>query len=141
MEQKAYWAIKELNFDATLFGEKRLLQLNELDEFRLQAYESSCLYKEKTKRWHGKMILKKYFKIGDKVLLFNSRFKLFPGKLRSKWSGPYTVTNITKLGSIGVMTTNGEKFKVNGHRLKIYHENAINGVVEEVFLELPSLEN
>ncbi|XP_074300589.1 uncharacterized protein LOC141631872 [Silene latifolia] len=67
MEQKAYWAIKELNFDATLCGEKRLLQLNELDEFRLQAYESSRLYKKKTKRWHDKKILKKYFQIGDKV--------------------------------------------------------------------------
>ncbi|XP_074278637.1 uncharacterized protein LOC141602231 [Silene latifolia] len=132
MEQKAYWAIKELNFDATLCGEKRLLQLNELDEFRLQAYESSRLYKEKTKRWHDKKILKKDFQIGDKVLLFNSRMKIFPGKLRSKWSGPYTVINVNKLGSIEVMTTNGEKFKVNVHRLKIYHENAIIGVVEEV---------
>ncbi|XP_074288519.1 uncharacterized protein LOC141613675 [Silene latifolia] len=117
---------------AKLSGEKRVFQLNELDEFRLQAYESSCLYMEKTKRWHDKMILKKEFKIGDKVLLFNSRYKLFSGKLRSRWSGPFTVTNVNKFGSVEVMTTNGEKFKANGHRLKVYHENVIVGVVEEV---------
>ncbi|XP_074291380.1 uncharacterized protein LOC141618171 [Silene latifolia] len=132
MEHKAYWAVKELNMDAKLSGEKRLLQLNELDEFHLQAYESSRLYKEKTKRLHDKKILKKEFRIGDKVLLFNSRFKLFSGKLRSRWSGSFTVTNINKFGSVEVMTTNGEKFKENGHRLKVYHENVIVGVVEEV---------
>ncbi|XP_074318543.1 uncharacterized protein LOC141655356 [Silene latifolia] len=89
MEQKAYCAVKELNMDPKLSGEKRLLQLNELDEFRLQAYERFYLYKEKTKRWHDKKILNKEFQIGDKVLLFNSRYKLFPGKLRSRWYGPY----------------------------------------------------
>ncbi|XP_074288196.1 uncharacterized protein LOC141613363 [Silene latifolia] len=130
LEQKAYWAVMELNMDKKLSGEKRLLQLNELDEFRLQAYESSRLYKEKTKRWHGKKILNKEFQIGDKVLLFNSRYKLFPGKLRSRWFGPYTVTNVNKFGSVEVMTTKGDKFKVNGHRLKVYHENVIVGVIE-----------
>ncbi|XP_074300823.1 uncharacterized protein LOC141632148 [Silene latifolia] len=79
MEQKAYWAVKDLNMDPKLSG-KRLLQLNELDEFRLQAFESSRLYKERTKIWHDKKILNKEFQIGDKVLLFSSRYKLFPGK-------------------------------------------------------------
>ncbi|XP_075095149.1 uncharacterized protein LOC107771988 [Nicotiana tabacum] len=50
LEQKAYWAIKELNMDFEAAGEKRLLQLNELDEFRLHSYENAKLYKEKTKR-------------------------------------------------------------------------------------------
>ncbi|XP_074278580.1 uncharacterized protein LOC141602173 [Silene latifolia] len=113
MEHKVYWAIKELNMDPKLSGEKRLLKLNELDEFRLQAYEISRLYKEKTKSWHDKKILKKEFKISDKVLLFNSHFKLFPGKLRSRWSGPFTVTNVNKFGSVEVTTPNGEKFKAN----------------------------
>ncbi|XP_074266909.1 uncharacterized protein LOC141590202 [Silene latifolia] len=117
MEHKAYWAVKELNMDVKLSGEKWLLQLNELDEFHLQAYERSCLYKEKTKRWIDKKILKKEFQIGDKVLLFNSRFKLFSGKFRSRRSGPFTVTNVNKFGSVEVMTTNGEKFKANGHQM------------------------
>ncbi|XP_074290220.1 uncharacterized protein LOC141616950 [Silene latifolia] len=132
MEHKAYWVVKELNMDAKLSGEKRLLQLNELDEFRLQAYESSRLYKEITKRWRDKKILKKEFQIGNKVLLFNSRYKLFPGKLRSWWSGPYIVTNVNKFDSVEVMTTNGEKFKANGHRLKVYHKYVIVGLIEEV---------
>ncbi|XP_074289400.1 uncharacterized protein LOC141614554 [Silene latifolia] len=65
LEQKAYWAVKELNMDPKLSGEKRLLQLNELDKFRLQAYESSRLYMEKTKRCHDKKILNKEFQIGE----------------------------------------------------------------------------
>ncbi|XP_074290375.1 uncharacterized protein LOC141617098 [Silene latifolia] len=121
-EHKAYWAVKELNMDAKLSGEKQLLQLNELYEFRLQAYESSRLYKEKIKRWHDKKILKKEFKIGDKVLLFNSHFKLFPGKLRLRCSGPFTVTNVNKFGSVEVLTTNGEMFNANGHRLKVFED-------------------
>ncbi|XP_074300095.1 uncharacterized protein LOC141631305 [Silene latifolia] len=140
MEHKAYWAVKKLNMDLNLSGKKRLLPLYKLDEFRLQAYESSRLYKEKTKSWHDKKILKKEFKIGDKVLLFISRFKLFPGKLRSRWSGPFTITNVNKFGSVEVMTTNGEKFKANGHRLKVYHENVIVGVIEEVTVNLLSME-
>ena len=52
LEHKAYWAIKKLNFDLKSVGEKRLLDLNELDKMRFEAYESSRLYKEKTKLWH-----------------------------------------------------------------------------------------
>ncbi|XP_074297199.1 uncharacterized protein LOC141627897 [Silene latifolia] len=96
------------------------------------AYESSRLYKEKTKRWHDKKILKKEFKIGDKVLLFNSHFKLFLGKLRSRWPGPFSVTNVNKFGSVEVMTTNGETFKANDHHLKVYHDSVIVGIIEEV---------
>ncbi|CAM8879797.1 unnamed protein product [Rhodiola kirilowii] len=84
LEYKAMWAVKELNFDTKASGEKRLLQLNELDEIRLDSYESSRIYKEKTQRWHDKLILKRQFSVGDKVLLFNSKYKLFPGKFKSR---------------------------------------------------------
>ena len=60
------------------------------------------------------------FKKGDQVLLFNSRLKLFPSKLKSKWSGPYTVVESTTFGAMTLKTSNGEEFKVNGHRLKQY---------------------
>ena len=86
MEHKAYWALKFLNFDEALSGEKRKLQLLELEEMRLNAYESSRLYKEKVKAYQDKKLLKKDFRSGQQVLLFNSRLKLFPGKLKSKWS-------------------------------------------------------
>ncbi|XP_021862114.1 uncharacterized protein [Spinacia oleracea] len=130
MEYKAYWAIKQLNMDAKLAGEKRLLQLGELDEFRLQAYDSARIYKEKTKRWHDSHILHMEFAVGDKVLLFNSRLKLFHGKLKSRWYGSFTVTMVSKFRSVKVENINGDRFKVNGQRLKLYHEGATVGVVE-----------
>ncbi|XP_074267005.1 uncharacterized protein LOC141590306 [Silene latifolia] len=119
MEHKAHWAIRLLNFDLKSAGEKRLLDLNELEEFRLKAYESSRLYKERTKRFHDKAIIRREFKAGDLVLLFNSRFKLFSGKLKSKWSGPFTVVRDFPYGSVEV-TDGDQVFKVNGQRLKHY---------------------
>ena len=92
LEHRAYWATRQLNMDSTLAGEKRVLQLSELDEFRNEAYENARIYKEKTKAWHDKHITRKEFMAGQQVLLFNSRLKLFPGKLKSRWSGPFTVT-------------------------------------------------
>ncbi|KAL5543174.1 hypothetical protein UlMin_010884 [Ulmus minor] len=94
LEHKSYWATKFLNFDLHAAGEKRLLQLNEMEEFRYNAYENAKIYKEKTKRWHDRHIQKRDFKEGQQVLLFNSRLKLFPGKLRSRWSGPFTVNKV-----------------------------------------------
>nr|XP_009794711.1 PREDICTED: uncharacterized protein LOC104241466 [Nicotiana sylvestris] len=100
LEHKAYWAIKKLNMDGDLAGEKRLLQLNELDEFRLHAYENAKLYKEKTNRWHDKNIQHREFEPGQEVLLFNSRLKLFPGKLKSRWSGPFVVVSVKPHGAV-----------------------------------------
>ena len=99
--------------DSTLAGEKRLLQLSELDEFRNEAYENARIYKEKTKAWHDKHITRKEFTAGQQVLLFNSRLKLFPGKLKSRWFGPFTVTKVFSHG--GAEVTHPEKgtFTVN----------------------------
>ena len=106
--------------DNTLAGEKRLLQLNELDEFRNEAYENARIYKEMTKSWHDKHITRKEFEAGQQVLLFNSRLKLFPGKLKSRWSGPFTVIKVFPHG--GAEVTHPEKvtFTVNTQRLKPY---------------------
>ena len=84
LEHKAYWAVKKFNFDLKAAGEKQLLQLNEMDEFRNDAYENAKIYKERTKKWHDKQILRCEFAPGQQVLLFNSRLKLFSGKLRSR---------------------------------------------------------
>ena len=94
--------------------EERLLWLNELEELRNEAYDNARIYKDKTKKWHDQKILRREFKAGDKVLLFNSKLKLFPGKLKSKWSGPYTVVTSTTFGAVTLKTSNGEEFKVNG---------------------------
>ena len=72
MEHKAYWALKFLNFDESLAGEKSKLQLLELEEMRLNAYESSRLYKEKVKAYHDKKLLKKEFKPGQQVFHFHN---------------------------------------------------------------------
>ncbi|XP_038904242.1 uncharacterized protein LOC120090586 [Benincasa hispida] len=86
LEYKAMWAIKKLNFDPKVAGEERKLQLLELDEWRLQAYENSKIYKERTKRWHDKHLCEKNLKAGQRILLFNSRLHLFPVKLKLHWS-------------------------------------------------------
>ena len=118
LEHRAYWATRQLNMDSTLAGEKRLLQLSELDEFRNEAYENARIYKEKTKAWHDKHITRKEFTAGQQVLLFNSRLKLFPGKLKSRWSGPFTVTKIFTHGGAEVSHPEKGTFTVAIQRLK-----------------------
>ena len=114
LEHKAMQAIKKLNFDFKAAKEERLLQLNELEELKNEAYDNVIIYKDKTKKLHDQKILRREFKAGDQVLLFNSRLKLLPGKLKSKWSGPYTVVASTTFGAVTLKTSNGEEFKVNG---------------------------
>ena len=121
LEHRAYWATRQLNMDSTLAGEKRLLQLSELDEFRNEAYENARIYKEKTKAWHDKHITRKEFMAGQQVLLFNSRLKLFPGKLKSRWSGPFTVTKVFSHGGAEVSHPEKGTFTVATQRLKPYY--------------------
>ncbi|CAN6541731.1 unnamed protein product [Malus baccata var. baccata] len=104
LEHKAYWAIKAYNMD--------------MNEIRSDAYEYSRIYKEKSKAFHDKMISRKSFAIGQKVLLFNSRIRLFPVEIQSE-----------KTGNV---------FKVNGHRLKPYYEFFAEHDVEVVFPQEPS---
>nr|GEZ85415.1 reverse transcriptase domain-containing protein [Tanacetum cinerariifolium] len=95
-----------------------LLQLNEL---RDQAYENSLIYKERTKKLHDDKIKNRIFNVGDQVLLFNSRLKIFSGKLKSRWSGPFTISEIYPYGTAKLNHPDGCNFKVNCHRLKHYH--------------------
>ncbi|XP_059288963.1 uncharacterized protein LOC132042437 [Lycium ferocissimum] len=100
----------------------RLFQMNEMDEFRHHAYESASLYKERMKHYHDVKLLKRDFQPGDLVLLFNSRLKLFPGKLKSKWSGPFTLVSVSPNASMELKSDDGtHTFRVNGHRVKHYH--------------------
>ena len=115
-------------------GEKRILNLHELEELRLNAYENAKLYKEKTKRWHDKHLIKREFKEGDTVLLYNSRLRLFPEKLRSRWTRSYKVIRVFNHGAMEIMSDKIGPFKVNGHRLK--HFNYESQVGEEEGLRL-----
>ena len=88
--------------------------MNELKEFRNEAYDNGRIYNDKTKKWHDQKIMRKEYKVGDLVLLYNSRLRLFPGKLKSRWSCPYTVVSTTPFGAVTLKTNLGNEFKVNG---------------------------
>nr|GFB12869.1 reverse transcriptase domain-containing protein [Tanacetum cinerariifolium] len=121
LEHKAYWALKHVNFDLKTAGDHRKLQLNELNELRDQAYENSLIYKKQTKKLHDDKIKNRIFNVGDQVLLFNSRLKIFSGKLKSRWSGPFTISKIYPYGTAKLIHPDGCNFKVNCHRLNHYH--------------------
>ncbi|XP_075096174.1 uncharacterized protein LOC142174286 [Nicotiana tabacum] len=127
LEHRAWWALKPLNMDPEAVGQNRLTELHELEEFRYQAFESMRLYKERMKKMHDKHIMDRNFKPGDKVLLYNSRLRLFPGKLKSRWSGPFRVVQMFASGAVEIESEDGtNKFSVNGQKLKHYL-----GTVEE----------
>nr|GEW47504.1 reverse transcriptase domain-containing protein [Tanacetum cinerariifolium] len=121
LEHKAFWALKHANFDLKTASNHRKLWLNELSELRDQAYENSLIYKERTKKLHDAKIKNRIFNVGDQVLLFNSRLKIFSGKLKSRWSGPFTIAEIYSYGTAKLVHLNGFNFKVNCHHLKHYH--------------------
>ena len=124
MEHKAYWAIKTLNFDLVQAGKQRLLQMNKLDELRRESYESPRIYKERLKLFHDKTIVRKTFEPHQKVLLYSSRLHMFPGKLRSRWTGPFVVKVVFLYGAVEIENPeNGKSFKVNGLRLKPFLEH------------------
>nr|GEW70001.1 reverse transcriptase domain-containing protein [Tanacetum cinerariifolium] len=129
LEHKAYWALKHVNFDLKTAGDHRKLQLNELNELRDQAYENSLIYKKKTKKLHDSKIKNRIFNVGDRVLLFNSRLKIFSRKLKTCWSGPFTITQVFPYGTIELSQPEGPNFKVNGHRVKHYFGGDISQLV------------
>nr|GFA76795.1 reverse transcriptase domain-containing protein [Tanacetum cinerariifolium] len=114
-------ALKHANFDLKTADDHRKLQLNELSELRDQAYENSLIYKERTKKLHDAKIKNRIFNVGDQVLLFNSRLKIFSDKLKSRWSGPFTISEIYPYGTAKLVHPGGCNIKVNCHRLKHYH--------------------
>ncbi|XP_016185564.1 uncharacterized protein LOC107627226 [Arachis ipaensis] len=121
IEHKTYWAIKEYNSSLEGAGIERKLQLVELECLRLEAYENSRLYKERMKAVDDKIIRRKEFRAGNQVLLYNSRLRLMPGKLRSRWEGPYRVEKAEPYGVYHLRhPSSSDIFKVNRYRLKLY---------------------
>ncbi|KAM2086763.1 hypothetical protein ACFX1R_024265 [Malus domestica] len=116
LEHKALWAIKKFNMNLDEAGRQRRLQLNELDEIRHEAYDNASIYKQTTKAFHDNMIRGKSFSIGQKVLLFNSRLRLFPVQIQS--------------------LKTGHEFKVNGHRLKPYYDTFVEHAVDDIPLDV-----
>nr|GEX58039.1 reverse transcriptase domain-containing protein [Tanacetum cinerariifolium] len=120
LEQKAYWALKHCNFDLKSAGDHQKVQMNKLNELHDQAYENSLIYKEKMKKIHDSKIKNHVFNGGDRVLLFNSQLKIFLGKLKTRWTRPFTVTQVIPYATIELSQTDGPNFKVNDHRPKHY---------------------
>ena len=89
LEHKAYWATRQLNISMDEAGKKRILDLHELTDIRNEAYENSNIYQAKMKAFHDKHLRRREFQVNQKVWLHNSRLRLFPGKLKSRWDGLY----------------------------------------------------
>ncbi|GKE73886.1 hypothetical protein Tco_1535927, partial [Tanacetum coccineum] len=107
-------------------GANRFLQINELDELRLDAYESSISYKETIMSWHDKRIkTPTIYEKGDKVLLISSCLRLFLGKLKSRWYGPFAVSKDMKNGAIELYDEDGNEFIVNKQSVKPYQKDAL----------------
>ncbi|XP_074282881.1 uncharacterized protein LOC141607431 [Silene latifolia] len=120
----------------------RKLQLQELEEIRNDAYENASIYKARTRAWHDNMISRRVFQVGEKVLLFQNRLRLFSGKLRSRWMGPYEVVRVFPHGAIEIKCLKtGKVLKVNGQRLKHYYEGIKVGEVETLHLVDPIYSN
>nr|GEW15257.1 reverse transcriptase domain-containing protein [Tanacetum cinerariifolium] len=129
LERKANWALKHVNFDLKTVGDHRKLQLNELNELRDQEYKNSLIYKEKMKKLHDSKIKNRIFNVGDRVLLFNSRLKIFLGKLKTRWSGSFTITKVFSYGTVELSQPDGPNFKVNGHHVKHYFRGNVPQLV------------
>ncbi|XP_019229252.1 PREDICTED: uncharacterized protein LOC109210305 [Nicotiana attenuata] len=131
----ALWAYRTLF--KTPIGTGRVTGLHELEEFRFHAFENARLYKESMKMMHDRHILDRNIKPGDLVLLYNPRLILFPGKLKSRWSGPFRVVQVFSSGAVEIESEDGtNKFTVNGQRLKHY----LGMVVEKGDIVVISLE-
>ncbi|XP_004234301.2 uncharacterized protein [Solanum lycopersicum] len=113
------WAMMKLKLDWNEAMDRRLNGLNELDEFLLKVYESLAIRKEKMKKYHDQKIKKIEFAIGDLVLLFNSRLRLFARKPKSKWMGPFFITKVFPHGVVELENKESVKFMVNEQRIKI----------------------
>ena len=139
LEHRALWALKQLNLDLDKAGVLRKLQLSELEELRNEVYDNARITKHRTKLFHDKSIHRKIFVVGQQVLLYNSRLHLFPGKLRTRWSGPFIVQTVFSHGAVEILDpSNGNKFTVNGQRLKpFFTTESLSHDVHELGLSDP----
>ncbi|RVW13142.1 hypothetical protein CK203_104959 [Vitis vinifera] len=109
--------------DLSRVGLKRFLNLNELEELRNDGYINSKIAKERLKRWHNQLVSRKDFQKGQRVLLYDSKLHIFPGKLKSRWIGPFTIHQVHSNGVVELLNSNNtSSLKVNGHRLKPFVE-------------------
>jgi hypothetical protein len=116
---------QEIGLDLTEAHKQCLQQLNELDEARMSTLEHTAVIQQQRENWHDKHIKKKSFQKGDWALLYDSRFQDFPGKLQTRWLGPYGINEVHDNGTVTLITIDGSgsPFLVNGHQLQLYHQS------------------
>ncbi|XP_057865396.2 uncharacterized protein LOC131073050 [Cryptomeria japonica] len=104
--------------------QERLLQLSALDKIKKSALQHIETIQNQRMKWHDRYIKDKAFKLGDRALLYDSRYKDNLGKLQTRWLGPYEVIETFSNGAVQLSTIDLVKFKllVNGHRLRLYHK-------------------
>ena len=121
IEYKVWWAIRNLNMDMNQAGLKRMLEIDELQELRNDAYFNSKIAKDKQNKWHDQLITRKTFNEGDQLLMYDSKLHLFLGKLKSRWTGPFIIHQAYPNGSVDLLNAKAKiVFKVNGQRVKPY---------------------
>ena len=134
IEYKAWWAIRNFNMDMNRAGLKRMLEIDELENLRNDAYFNSKIPKDKQKKWHDQLITQKTFNQGDQVLLYDSKLHLFPSKLKSRWTGLFIIHQAYLNGFVDLINPKDKRvFKVNGKRVKPY---TIRHSVEEEEISL-----
>ncbi|XP_076922713.1 uncharacterized protein LOC143584575 [Bidens hawaiensis] len=102
LAHRAYWAVKKVNLKYDNTSKERKLNLNELEEIRNEAFETSAAYKAKMKEVHDAMIRKKTFEVGQRAWLYSSRATFFPGKFKSKWMGPCVILRVGNYGEVEI---------------------------------------
>ena len=136
LEYKAWWSIKKLNMDLSKAGLKRFLDHSEMEELRNDAYINSKIVKEKLKRWHDQLISRKNFQNGQRVLIYDSKLHIFPGKLKSRWIGPFTIHQVHSNRVVELLNSNNiGSFKVNDHCLKPFVESFSRDKEEFILLD------
>ncbi|RVW11815.1 Transposon Tf2-11 polyprotein [Vitis vinifera] len=109
-----------------------------VEEMRNDAYLNSKIAKERLKKWHDQLVNQKNFTKGQRVLLYDSKLHLFPGKLKSRWTGPFIIHDVQSNGVVELLNFNSTRtFKVNGHRLKPYMESFSRDKEEFILLDPP----
>ncbi|RVW78084.1 hypothetical protein CK203_059642 [Vitis vinifera] len=108
VQYKAWWVIKTLNMDLNRASMKRFLDLNEMEELRNDAYINSNIAKRRFKRWHDQLVSRKEFQKGQRVLLYDSKLHIFPGKLKSRWIGLFTIQQVYSNGVVETFNSTGD---------------------------------
>ena len=133
LKHKSYWDVKKHSLDYNLAGKEHKLRLQELEENRLEVYDTSVIYKGKAKTFHDANLSRKEFQVGEKVLLFISKLKLFPGKLNSRWLGPFVAVKTYPHCGVEIKSFAANKIsKVNGHMLKHFYDGDQVCLAEEI---------